>query len=202
MNDAVRITALGLLLLSSWAPSAARAQFRQEMDLGEISLSGETPESIILLWPTFSYRLARLMIARYGQPTRASDHSLVWSGNGQWARTVVYRDTQKSGGGSRLEQSVAYRVPEARLGDLARFDEDIEVDRKEGWLTARSDDEAENFLALNLADEVLKGRRTPSQAAEFRRSAARLRDAGKSLPYFERLLFVRGGIPLKPAAGD
>jgi len=199
MFDAARRTALGLLLLAACAPGA-RAQFRQDMDLAEISLSGETPESIILLWPTYSYRLARLMIAKYGQPTRASDHSLVWTGNGQWARTVVYRDSQKAGGGSRLEQSAAYRVPEARLGDLARFDEEIEVDRKEGWLTARSDDEAENFLALNLADEVLRGKRTPREAADFRRSAARLRDSGKSSPYFDRLLFVRGRIPLKPAA--
>ncbi|MBI2787528.1 MAG: hypothetical protein HYX59_02495 [Elusimicrobia bacterium] len=194
MNHAARLAAIGLLL-ASWTPSAARAQFRQEIDLGEISLSGETPESIILLWPTFSYRLARLMIARYGQPARASDHSLVWSGNGQWARTVVYRDSQRTGGGSRLEQSVAYRVPEARLEDLARFDKDIEADRKEGWLTVRADDEAENFLALNLADEVVKGKRTPRDAADFRRSAARLRDAGKSLPYFDRLLFVPLGSP-------
>lgn len=200
MNDAARRLALGLLLLAACAPGA-RAQFREEMALDEISLSGETPESIILLWPTYSYRLARLMISKYGQPTRASDHSLVWSGNGQWARTVVYRDSRKTGGGGRLEQSVAYRVPEARLGDLARFDEEIEVDRKEGWLTARADDEAENFLALNLADEVLRGKRTSREASEFRRSAARLRDAGKSLPYFERLLFVRGRIPLKPESG-
>lgn len=197
MTHAARLAAVGLLL-ASLAPSSVRAQFRQEMDLGEISLSGETPESIILLWPTFSYRLARMMIAKYGQPARASDHSLVWTGNGQWTRTVVYRDSQKASGEGRLEQSVAYRVPEAKLGHLARFDEAIEVDRKEGWLTVRSDDEAENFLSLNLADEVLKGRRTPEEAIEFRRSAARLRDAGKSLAYFERLLFVRGGIPLKP----
>src|SRR3990167_1938058 len=78
MNDAARRLALGLLLLAACAP-CARAQFREEMALDEISLSGETPESIILLWPTYSYRLARLMIAKYGQPTRASDHSLVRS---------------------------------------------------------------------------------------------------------------------------
>ncbi|MDD5304050.1 MAG: hypothetical protein PHS14_13195, partial [Elusimicrobia bacterium] len=74
-----------------------------------------------------------------------------------------------------------------------RFDKGIEADAKEGRLTASSDDESENFLALNLADEVLKGRRTPREASDFRQNAFRLRDAGKSSPYFDRLLFVRGG---------
>lgn len=205
MNHAARFSALGLML-ASWAPSSALAQFREEADLAEISLSGETPESVILLWPTFSYRLARLMIAKYGQPSEATDHSLVWEGNGQWKRTVVYRvpplERNLSRGGGRLEQTVAYRVPAYRLDDLGRFDKKIEADAKERRLTARSDDESENFLALNLADEVLQGRRTPQSAADFRRSATRLRDSGKSSPYFDRLLFVRGRIPLKPAPGD
>lgn len=205
MNHAARLAAVGLLL-ALLAPSGARAQFREEPDLAEISLSGETPESVILLWPTYSYRLARLMIAKYGQPNEATDHSLVWEANGQWKRTVVYRvppmGRTLTRGGGRLEQTVAYRVPARRLADLALFDKTIEADPKDGRLTARSDDESENFLALNLADEVLRGRRTPREAADFRRSATRLRDSGKSSPYFDRLMFVRGGIPLRPAAGD
>ena len=205
MNHAARLAAVGLLL-ASIAPSGARAPVREEPDLAEISLSGETPESVILLWPTFSYRLARLMIAKYGQPSEATDHSLVWERNGQWKRTVVYRvpplERNLSRGGGRLEQTVAYRVPARRLDDLARFDKKIEADPKDGRLTARSDDESENFLALNLADEVLQGTRTPQEAADFRRSATRLRDSGKSSPYFDRLLFVRGKIPVRPAAGD
>lgn len=204
MNDSVRRFAAGLLLLASCAPSAARAQFRDEADLSEVVLSGKTPESIIILWPTYSYRLARLMIAKYGQPAEASDNSLVWNGNGQWKKTVVYRDppTRGSAGGGRLEQSVAYKVWEQRLDALARFDKDIEADPKEGRLTARSDDESDNFLSLNLADEVLAGKRTPKEAAEFRRNAARLRNAGKSSPYCERLLFVPGPAPATPRIPD
>ncbi|MBI2386501.1 MAG: hypothetical protein HYV14_10865 [Elusimicrobia bacterium] len=206
MNDAACRMALGLLLLAACAPSAARAQFREEPDLAEISLSGETPESVILLWPTFSYRLARLMIAKYGQPSQATDHSLVWEGNGQWKRTVVYRvppmQRTLTRGGGRLEQTVAYRVPARRIDDLGRFDKKIEADATEKRLTARSDDESENFLVLNLADEVLRGRRTPQEAADFRRSAARLRDSGKSSPYFDRLLFVAKEKPAKPGPLD
>lgn len=201
MNADVRRTTLGLLLLAACAPAGVRAQFSEERDWAEISLSGRTPESIILAWPTFSYRLARLMIAKYGQPTEATDQRIIWLDNGPWMKTVVYRDPpgrtyNRSKG--RLEQSAAYRVLADKLDALARFDKGIEADEKEGRLTASSDDEGDNFLALNLADEVLKGRRTAREASDFRQNASRLRDAGKSSRYFDRLLFVRGGRPANP----
>lgn len=196
MNAPVRRLALGLLLLAACALVGAQAQYRQQIDLDEISLSGRTPESIILLWPAYSYRLARQMIAKYGQPAEATDHSLVWRDNGPWGRTTVYRIApgepllwKKRG---RLEQSVAYRVPKHRLDALARFDPELAADATEGRITARSDDEGDNFLAVNLADEVLRGHRTPREARSFRLNAVRLREAGKASPYFDRLLFGSG----------
>ncbi|MCR4295125.1 MAG: hypothetical protein NUW21_06295, partial [Elusimicrobia bacterium] len=192
MHHAVRRIALGLLLLAAAAP-AARAQFREEADLAGIALSGQTPESIILHWPTFSYRLARLMLSEYGQPVEASDRRLTWRDNGPWKKTVVYRKPPKervlTGDSGRLAQSVAYRVAPDRLADLGRFDMDVEADKEAGRLTAISDSESENFLTLNLADEVIQGRRSPNSAKDFRREQLRLRDAGKTSPYLERLLF-------------
>lgn len=206
MNDAVRRAAWGLLLLAACATGEARAQYREEMSLAEVALSGKTPESIIILWPTFSYRLARLMITRYGQPAQTTDHSLVWFDNGPWKKTVVYRappgERALGRNSGRLEQSVAYRVPEGGLGALARFDRGIEADVKAGRLIARSNDESENFLALNLADEVLQGRRTAKEASDFRRMASRLREAGKYSPYLEGLLFVRGDQLTNPENPD
>ncbi|MDP3541794.1 MAG: hypothetical protein Q8T11_04925 [Elusimicrobiota bacterium] len=203
MNDTVRRAALGLLLL---APTAVRAQFHEEPDLSGIGLSGQTPESIILNWPTFSYRLSRLMLAEYGQPAEASDHRLTWVDNAPWKRTVVYRkppkDRMLTSGAGRLEQSVAYRVPPDRLADLGRFDMDIEADKDAGRLTAISDSESENILVLNLADEVIAGRRSPASAKEFRRKQLALRDSGKTSPYLERLLFVPAGGAPDPESPD
>lgn len=202
MNTPARRTMLGLLLLAACASGIVRGQYGEPLDLDAISLSGRTPESIILLWPAFSYRLARQMISKYGQPAEAGDHSLIWRDNAPWKRTVVHR--APPGGGvlqrnrGRLEQSVAYKVPEAKLGLLSRFDKDIEGDAKAGLLTARSDDESLNYLALNLADEVLRGQRTPRDAEGFRRIVLRLRDAGKTSPYLEKLLFYPGGRPTNP----
>lgn len=205
MNDAARRFLLGALLLAS-AATLSLAQFREEQDLSEVALSGQTPESIILLWPTFSYRLARLMISKYGQPAEANDHSLTWIDNSPWKRTVVYRappgERPLVGNGGRLEQSVVYRVPENRISDLGRFDMGIEADKRAGMLTVISDAESENFLALNLADEVIRGRRTPREAQELRRRLERLRDSGKSSPYYRKLLFVSPAAAPNPESPD
>lgn len=195
MDRHARRAVLGLLLLAaSGAPPFALAQYYEEPGLDDVSLSGTTPESIILQWPTFSYRLARYMISKYGQPAQSSDVRLVWLDNGPWKKTVVYR--VPPGGrtlgdtAGRLEQSVEYRVPAEKRGELARFDREIGFDEKAGLLTVLSNDEGDNFLAVNLADEVVRGRRTAKEASDFRRQILRLQDSGKSSPYLERLLFV------------
>lgn len=206
MNDPMRRAILALLLTAACARESVVAQMREEMDLAEISLSGKTPESIILLWPTYSFHLARLMIDKYGQPAEATDRSLVWLDNGPWKKTVVYRvppeERPLGRNKGRLEQSVAYRVPKGRLDALARFDKDIEADAKAGRLTARSDDESLNFLDLNLADEVLQGRRTAREAYDFRREVTRLRDAGKTSPYLTGLMFAHSDRHADPESPD
>jgi len=92
MNDPIRRATLALFLIAACA--AARSFTRNsawESDLAEITLSGRTAESIILAWPTYSYRLARLMIAKYGQPSEATDTGHMHD-NWPWKRTVVHRD--------------------------------------------------------------------------------------------------------------
>lgn len=192
MNGHARRTALGVLLLC--APGLAGAQYREEPGLDDVSVSGATPESVILQWPTFSYRLARYMISKYGQPAEWSDVRLVWRDNGPWKKTVVYRVPPGGGilgdGAGRLEQNVAYRVPEDKRAELLKFDNELGVDDKAGWITVLSNSEHENFLAVNLADEIVRGKRTAKEASDFKVQLRRLQDSGKSSPYLERLMFA------------
>ncbi|UPT74785.1 MAG: hypothetical protein M0D55_03435 [Elusimicrobiota bacterium] len=202
---AALLRSLALALLAApWYP--ASAQFRDEPDPTETNVSGKTPETIILSWPTYSYRLARAMIAQYGQPTEARDEALVWHDNGPWKRTVVHREAP--GGRAfkrnkgRLEQSAAYRADPAKLDLLARYDREIEADLSEGRLTSRADTEAENFLALNLADEVLTGRREPREAAQLRQKLLHEGPAGKSSSYRDGLMFGRDDQFANPESPD
>ncbi len=48
-----------------------------------------------------------------------------------------------------------------------------------GEITASGDSEATNILALNLADDIIQGRKTVDQAREAMAAAARDMEAGK-----------------------
>ena len=89
-----------------------------------------------------------------------------------------------------LEQTVSYRVPVAKFGELAAFDGSLLADRTRGELTARSDSEAANYVALNLADQIVAGKKTSEEA---RRIYAGLIRSGRKTasPYEQGLMFSR-----------
>jgi hypothetical protein len=72
---------------------------------------------------------------------------------------------------------------------LDKFDSALVVDRTVGTLSARSDSEQANTLALNLADEIARGKRDVESARLFMTETLRKAAAGKSSPYMDGLLF-------------
>ena len=65
------------------------------------------------------------------------------------------------------EQVVDYRVPPDMFDELALYDGSVIVERTKGELSARCDKEEANFLAINLADDIVRGRRTVNDARQF-----------------------------------
>lgn len=131
-------------------------------------------------------RLAvRLMMERYGRPDRLVPGAVTWTGRGQWKRIVV-RD---GASGRFLEQTVAYWVPLSAIAPLSQFGRGVRADFAADELTAASDDEALNRLALNTAHDIASGRRGAKDAAEFYDRTARLAASGKGSVYLTNLLF-------------
>ncbi len=157
------------------------------------STSVKTAETIIQGWPSSSRLVAHAMIARYGKPLRFSEDALTWYNNGPWQRTVVHRNSWPHGLGDGdknfLEQAVAYRVPDNKVDELKRFDPRLEADPVAAELSSRSESESANFLALNVAEEIITGRRGLEAARVFYLNTARLAAAGKGSSYYDGLLF-------------
>ena len=57
-------------------------------------------------------------------------------------------------------------------------------------MSARCDAEGANFLALNLADEIVRGKRTVSDARKMYLEQIMLMKAMKPAPYTEKLMFA------------
>jgi hypothetical protein len=155
----------------------------------EIETDAYRTQSVIADWPERSRSLAESLIQQYGIPDEATPSRLSWKGREPWSRMLVERDSLEAARPTGLLQAVAYDVPLKRWRALGWFGRGVEFDPVAKELVARTDSEATNRLALNLADEVVRGRRTAEEARAFYDAAVALSVAGKSSSYMERLLF-------------
>jgi hypothetical protein len=85
---------------------------------------------------------------------------------------------------------VRYDVPVEKYSDIARYDGSIILDRTKGTMSARCDNEAMNFLALNLAYEIAQGRRTVDEARNFYAQTAVATLRGQASEYTQGLIFM------------
>ena len=143
----------------------------------------------IMDWPEYSRDLAAVMILKHGAPDGIEASRLTWTGQRPWTRMVVFRDALDRSRLNGLLQAVRYDVPPRRWRALGAFDRGVSYDPVQRELVVRGDDEGTNDLALNLADEVIKGLRTAQEARAFYDKTLSLSFSGKSSKYMRRLRF-------------
>jgi hypothetical protein len=133
---------------------------------------------------------------------------LVWNNNGPWKRTILFKkEIPHDFPAPRtdfLQQVIDYRVPPDKVSELANYDGSVIVERTKGELSARCDMEELNMLALNLANNIITGKRGVDDARAYYAKAAMESKKGKPQTYAEHLAFqiARGGTqdPDKPAS--
>lgn len=100
------------------------------------------------------------MTQEYGQPDAMTEKRAVWYDNGPWKRTIIRSEGIPHNfpmeHNDVMEQVVNYRVSTDMVDDLAEYDGSVMVERTSGELSARCDMEAANYLALNLAYEMVE----------------------------------------------
>jgi hypothetical protein len=144
-------------------------------------------------WPDSSQKAAKAMLDKYGTPNSASDRELVWYDNGPWRKTIVFRDVVRHNFPTPhddvLLQTIAYRVPIGKFDALQKFDGSLIADRTKGELSSRCASEETNILALNLANDVVTGKRSASDARSAFAKTLELQMAGKTSPALGKLQF-------------
>jgi hypothetical protein len=150
-------------------------------------------ERVIESWPRNTRTAAHNLIGKYGAPDGTADQRLTWTGKGPWSQITLFREGETDNFPTThqnvVENTIPYDVPQDKAGEVVKFDSALTVDRMEGTLSARSDSEAANILALNLADEIIRGKRDVTSARVFMRDTLRKTMAGKSSKYTDGLLF-------------
>ena len=130
---------------------------------------------------------------RYGKPDESTANMLIGNNNGPWKKTIVYKQEVIHNFPMKhfdvVEQVIDYKVPFDKYDEIASYDGSIICKRTEGEISAKCDNEAANFLALNMANEIATEKRNVDDARKFYSETMKSMMSGKSSTYLEKLLF-------------
>ncbi|MEX0619455.1 MAG: hypothetical protein WDZ76_07270 [Pseudohongiellaceae bacterium] len=159
-----------------------------------VSAQGVSVGEAISEWPQGQQDTVQMMIEKYGEPSGATNDRVVWTeSDGPWDETIVYREAIEHEfpmpHEDYLEQSVFLEVPADKMDELSEFDGSIIVYRTEGRIAARCDKEAANFLALNLAHDIINDDKSVERAREEYADAIREMLSGTTPEIMSQLTF-------------
>lgn len=172
--------------------ASAQGNMGQERGAGRMNQAQVT--RMMQGWDASAQEAARMMMTKYGPPMEMTATMAVWGPAGPWKRTIVYKEAVQHNfpmpHHDVMEQFVDYKVPPEMFDDLATFDGSVIVERTKGEISARCDKEGANLLALNLANEIVTGKRSVADARTTYGEQIMAMKAKRPAPYTERLMFA------------
>lgn len=190
-----RLTAAVAALMLVAPAIAASAQAPESRAAGKMARAEKAMvERMLASWPERPTLGAREMIAKYGLPQEATAERLVWHNAGPFKRiTVLKLETPHDFPLPHvdfLEHTIAYDVPQDKVGDLIAFDGSSTINRTVGELSARCDLEGHNVLTLNLDHDIVTGKKSVEEARRAFGENVVQDVMGKHPPYIESLQFT------------
>ena len=148
-------------------------------------------------WAEDAREAAQLVIDKYGDPDESTDSLLIWNERGPWKRIVAYRDVDShefpAPHKDSIESFLRHAVPSEKATELVSFDGSVVVNRTRGELSARCHDEEANSLALNLAHDIVEGRKSVQEARDYYAHEFLAYRKKEPTPYMDGLRFEPNG---------
>lgn len=173
-----------------------------QVDAGDIQPMMKSATAMAAGWSDKHAETAGMLVQKYGEPDVVSDEALIWNNKGPFVRTVLWRNAVPHNfpmpHQDYLTQTIRHTVPADKLDDLWAYDGSVWAHRTRGEISAQCDMEHFNLLALNLAHDIITGKRTVADArAMYASTAMAYKNGDRSSPYTSRLMF-----PTEPNAAD
>jgi hypothetical protein len=151
-------------------------------------------EELIHGWPKNPRESAQRLIEYYGEPHEYSASQLIWyDTHDGWKRTVLSKVEAPhhfpSPHTDYLEQFINYRVPIDMYSSLAEYDGSVIVERTKGEMSARCGGTSMNFVAINLAHDIITGKRSVPEARQEYSRLYQAYQAGEKPPYTQAFQF-------------
>lgn len=144
-------------------------------------------------WPEETASAAEHIYNIHGEPHEVTDTSLTWHNVGHWKKILVTRDSDAHNfpapHNDCVECVVLFDVPPEKLEELANFDGSISVNITNGEMSSRCYSEKANNLILNLACDIIRGRKDVEQARSHMANEFLCACSLDETPYMDTLWF-------------
>ena len=205
MKHTTRMTHTLAIALLALTAGTASAQSGAPMKAQQGRMNQAQMTRMMAAWPMASKEAVMFMTKKYGMPAAMTPDMAVWGKTGPWNRTVVYAKEYAHEFPMHhtdvMQQWVDYKAPADMYDELAMYDGSVVLERTSGEASARCDKEGANFLALNLAHDIVTGKQTVDGARKMYGEQIMAMKAGRPAPYTERLMFgamMNTGDPDRP----
>jgi hypothetical protein len=145
-------------------------------------------------WPVASRMAVKEILSKYGNPDGVTDDEFVWMNKGVWKKICITKEESKHNfpieHTDMMTTTINYKVPVDKMDDLGKFDGSVTFDRTQGTLSARCDKEGNNLLALNLAHDVITGKKTVEEARKSYGDIVKEKMNGENPVYMQKLSFA------------
>jgi len=183
----------------SWSPVQAEpADQVAKRDSNPDAKRGSTPdmqklESIIADWPPMAQLGVRQTIQKHGAPQGVTPEAMIWTDVAPFESIKVTKRVDHHDFPmphmDYMEHTVSYLVPAEKAAELAAFDGSLTYDRTRALMAARCDLEVHNILTLNLAHDIIEGKKTAAEAREAFGKIVGEDNAGMNPEYTAKLQF-------------
>lgn len=145
-------------------------------------------------WPEASRMAVKEITDKYGKPDGITKDELIWMKKGVWKKISIDKKETKHSfpieHTDMMQTTISYKVPMEIMDELGKFDGSVTFDRTQGTMSARCDKEANNFLALNLANDIITGKKSVEEARKAFGDIVKEKMNGGNPLYMQKLTFA------------
>jgi len=177
----------------AFAGSAAAVAHAVQDKSSATQASRDQVERAISGWPAGPHLAVEEMMVKYGPPQEVTPDRVIWHNAGPFKRIMATRQefphdfpiTHMD----YLEHTIDYKVPADKREAVHALDGSITIYPVAGELSARCDLESNNVLTLNLAHDIISGKKTVDEARKAFGEAVSNRTLGNPPPSTQTLQF-------------
>jgi len=190
----------GITMLT-FAMSVSAQDMQKDQTMMADSMTKTMVMKMMDKWPANIQKAVIETIDLYGLPSAVSAHEVVWFNDDMSNAKLVpfirvrVKNTETTHNfpvphPDFMQHTLKYDVPADMVDELATYDGSVTVMRTRGELSAECDKPIHNILALNLADEIINGKKTVTAARAAYAETIQAEMKGQKPALEQKLMFT------------